>query len=522
MEILFFLKVLLRRLYIIVPICLLAMAATFLMYKNEPKVYTSSALMATGIINVEEGSAGWVQEYKVMNDFNNLITLMLSRESIQTLSQSLVKRDLASESPYRRSDDIGKYLSPAEIVTLVQFLEAPKTDSLNQRSDEQTLTLRNHTNKIAKALGYDEASLRKSIAIERLKDSDFIRVQFTSDNPQLSAMAANTLCNNFIAEFTRQKNEKSDNSADFYRNLAEQKKNELNAKTESLEKFKLNSQVSNLEQQTKATLEQIRELEMQKQRAKEKIPSYEKTLNSLDGYMAQDQQTVRSTKTNNKRITDLQDQAEHFHIPEDLTCVAHSYEVLAKACQQIVKMNSTLTKVIKVHDFVICSKVILGLGDCGTTLWLEKFKSDHQKVQKQIELGNVPEILMIGETFGCWKHDYTLAQPYNLLERGMVTSNPSAYLFQPYYLKNPYANARHVFQANLVSLAQSEAPLLLGVRVFHIERKGCLHDDWQSPNHDLRLIAYIGSKQMAIYTHEINIIIDKINSLKKIKEISCF
>jgi succinoglycan biosynthesis transport protein ExoP len=313
MEILFFLKVLLRRLYIIVPICLLAMAATFLMYKNEPKVYTSSALMATGIINVEEGSAGWVQEYKVMNDFNNLITLMLSRESIQTLSQSLVKRDLASESPYRRSDDIGKYLSPAEIVTLVKFLEAPKNDTLKQHSDEQTLTFRNHTNNIAKALGYDEAALRKSIAIERLKDSDFIRVQFTSDNPQLSALAANTLCNNFIAEFTRQKNEKSDNSADFYRNLAEQKKNELNAKTESLEKFKLNSQVSNLEQQTKATLEQIRELEMQKQRAKEKIPSYEKTLNSLDGYMAQDQQTVRSTKTNNKRITDLQDQIKAYN-----------------------------------------------------------------------------------------------------------------------------------------------------------------------------------------------------------------
>ncbi|MBP7073874.1 MAG: hypothetical protein KBA81_00630 [Rhabdochlamydiaceae bacterium] len=231
-------------------------------------------------------------------------------------------------------------------------------------------------------------------------------------------------------------------------------------------------------------------------------------------------------------ITDLQDQAEHFHIPEDLTCVAHSYEVLAKACQQIVKMNSTLTKVIKVHDFVICSKVILGLGDCGTTLWLEKFKSDHQKVQKQIELGNVPEILMIGETFGCWKHDYTLAQPYNLLERGMVTSNPSAYLFQPYYLKNPYANARHVFQANLVSLAQSEAPLLLGVRVFHIERKGCLHDDWQSPNHDLRLIAYIGSKQMAIYTHEINIctglgsprdtIFQKCNSLAEFNQLSKF
>lgn len=231
-------------------------------------------------------------------------------------------------------------------------------------------------------------------------------------------------------------------------------------------------------------------------------------------------------------ITDLQDQAEHFHNPEDLTYVAHSYEILAKACQQIEKMNSTLTKVIKVHEYVTCSSVILGLGDCGTTLWLEQYMSYHGKVQKQIELGEVPEILMIGETFGSWKHDYTLAQPYNLLERGVVASNPSAYLFQPYYLKNPYANARHVYQANLVSLAKSGAPLLLGVKVLHIETKGNQHDDWQSPNHDLRLVSYVANKKIAIYTNEIsictglgpprNVILQKCDSLEEYNLLSKF
>lgn len=298
--------------FIIAPIAIIAMIATFLMYKNENKVYKSSALVATGIINVDESAAGWVQEYKVMNDFNNLITQMTSRERMQALAYDLVKHDLTSDEPFRRSDDIAKYLSPTEIAGIVTYLQH-RNDTTALISDEQTATYRNHINNIARVLGYDEASLRQSIAIERMRDSDYIRTEFTSDNPSLAAFAANTLCQNFITDFTRQKNERTTNSADFYRRLAEDKKAELNAKAESLEKFKLNSQVADLEVQTKATLEQIRDLEMQKQKAAEKIPSYEKTLQNLGQYMDKDQQTMSGTRSNNTKITTLKERIKQYN-----------------------------------------------------------------------------------------------------------------------------------------------------------------------------------------------------------------
>lgn len=314
MEIFFFLKVLWRRMWIIAPISLLAMAATYLMYKNEPKVYKSSALVATGIINVDEGAGSWVQEYKVMNDFNNLIAQMTSRELMQSLVNDLVRHDLVSSEPFRRSADIAKYLSPAEIADIVRYLEQPiSNDSTQLSKNSQEATMRNHVRNIAGVLGYTDQALLQHLLIERMKDTDYIRVEVTSENPALSAFTANMLGQNFITAFTKLKNERTDNSADFYRRLAEGKKAELNAKTESLERFKLSSQVADLEQQTKSTLEQIRDLEMQKQKATEKIPSYEKTLGNLEGYMAQDQQTVSSTRSGNPRITTLRDQIQRYN-----------------------------------------------------------------------------------------------------------------------------------------------------------------------------------------------------------------
>jgi hypothetical protein len=231
-------------------------------------------------------------------------------------------------------------------------------------------------------------------------------------------------------------------------------------------------------------------------------------------------------------ISDLEDQSIHFSNPEDLTRVAQSYELLGKSYEEIRAMNTKLAKIFRDQELIACSHIILGAGDTGTTVWLEKYKPYHGKTQEEIQQGHCPDVLMIGETHGCWSHDYTLAQPYGLLDRGTAFSNPSDYLFQGYYRANPYANARHVYQANLVNLAKTQAPHLAGMKVLRIEKKSSHLEDWESKTHEYRLVVSIPAEEKAVYANEIDVctglgparetIASKCDSLEEFETLSQF
>lgn len=192
---------------------------------------------------------------------------------------------------------------------------------------------------------------------------------------------------------------------------------------------------------------------------------------------------------------------------DDLSRVTQNYDRLKESHEKIRITTENNLKIIKDSEFAVCPHVILGAGDTGTTLWLERYKSHHGEAQEKLSQGQLPGVLMIGETLGSWRCNYTLAQRYSLLERGCVVSNPSDYMSKAYYLKNPYANARHIYQANVVSLAETKAPLLLGAQVIRIQ-KNSGQEDWKSKGHTYRIklgIPAQGIVEKEIYTNEIDI-----------------
>ncbi len=187
--------------------------------------------------------------------------------------------------------------------------------------------------------------------------------------------------------------------------------------------------------------------------------------------------------------------------PSELSRIILSYVRLEKSREKILTTSQHLLKIIQTQEFVVCPSIILGAGDTGTTVWLEKYKFYHGKTSEK----QSPNVLMIGETLGSWKHDYTLAQRYSLLERGAVKWNPSDFVPQAYYQNNPYANARHIYQANLVTLAKTQAPLLLGAKIIRIEEKSRHQGNWNNEESHYRLIISLPAGQKEIYTNEIDI-----------------
>ncbi|ARG98387.1 hypothetical protein B6N58_12340 [Legionella micdadei] len=188
---------------------------------------------------------------------------------------------------------------------------------------------------------------------------------------------------------------------------------------------------------------------------------------------------------------------------DDLSNVTKSYDRLIKAYDTEEKINNLIQAAIMDKDFIEVPCVILGAGDTGTTLWLEKFKTHHGKTVAQLNDKTLPPVLMIAETAGSWHHDYTLAQRHSILER-VGAENPATYLSSKHHEENPHANGRHVYQANQVNLGSTEAPLLKAT-VLKIEKKSNHEEDWQVTGCPYRLIVRTASGIKPVYTTEINV-----------------
>lgn len=293
-----------------------AMLITYMLTRNEARVYKAAATMATGIISYtgsDNSAVGWIQEYKVENDFNNLIAMLTSRASIGNLTYHMLKHDLEAPNNAFKKDDLLKVLEKYEKAKLQQGVDMFLSNPDSVWAGSGFVPYRREVTDAAKLMGYDQTTLAKSLNIHRIKDTDYLRVEFTSGVPEMSAFVVNSLCRSFIAGYTRQKSEKSVNSLDFYQKLVADKKTELESKLNALEQYKLSKNVANLDQQTKTTLDQIRELEIKREEAAKKVASSGHVLKNLDGYMSNEVPMQRETQHNNSRILSLQERINELN-----------------------------------------------------------------------------------------------------------------------------------------------------------------------------------------------------------------
>ncbi len=192
-------------------------------------------------------------------------------------------------------------------------------------------------------------------------------------------------------------------------------------------------------------------------------------------------------------------------LPQDeLSRMTRSYDRLVKSHNVKKSIHEGISEILKKQPYSVCSHLVLGAGDTGIEVWLQKYQALHGKTEEKLANGQLPEVLIIAEDHGCWSHDYTLAQPHSFLERKDVKWNPSDYVTEKNYNKNAFVNGRHVYQANQVILAKTEAPLLTAT-MKRIERQEEHSSDWQEKGHEYRMIISTPGGDKTIYNHEVDI-----------------
>ena len=312
MEVSSFLSLVNKYKYIIVLIVLAAVAASFFLVKKLPDEYISNTEIATGIVDasrhiLDKENTPQAQTDEVNREFSNLIEIIKLKKLVDNVSYQLIIHDLSSPSPFRKLNNQFKNLSPAAIEhALAVFKEKLQNgEPLSLFNKDE-----NGLNKLLISMHYDERSIRKDLDVTRDGDSDFITLTYTSENPELSAFAVNTLCKEFLNYYSVNVKRNESNAESFLSNLLTEKRNALDQKKNELQQYKIKNNILNLEEQSKSIFAQILVYNDKKIQAEKDIAAYQGAIKGvMSRFNPKDRGYIESTISQfNQAITNTEEQ----------------------------------------------------------------------------------------------------------------------------------------------------------------------------------------------------------------------
>src|ERR1700733_7839453 len=232
MDFLYLVRVLLKRKWIIIGSAIIAGIAAWYFTGNEGKKYRSFTQIATGFSLSEEirVTNDNFSFYEADTKFDNAIVNMTSPTIINLLAYNLILHDLEASHPFRSLSDEQKRTPLSRSIN--------EAAAINQFKDNlESMTLLNSyvpdQKKLLEFLAlykYDYKSIDKELKVARLQRTDFLQIDFVSENPDLSAFVVNNLYQQFLRYYQTNRNRRSQESIDTLKNIMDHKKQELNIK----------------------------------------------------------------------------------------------------------------------------------------------------------------------------------------------------------------------------------------------------------------------------------------------------
>src|SRR5579862_1375036 len=226
MDLLYLLRSLLKRKWIIIGTTLLALCATAAFLLLKKKEYASTAQYSTGF-TIQQVSL--VNEkfnpYEADNKFSNVLETFYSPKVIGMLSYQLMLHDL------RNGENHFKILSERQLNSKkYKAVDQGKAiDILTSKIDSlELLTSFNPEEKkileLLEVYGYDYKTLKEILDIERIPRTDYLVIYFKSENPYLSAYVVNKIGEDFLRFYNSLNSTLTTQSVEKIANIVDQKK----------------------------------------------------------------------------------------------------------------------------------------------------------------------------------------------------------------------------------------------------------------------------------------------------------
>jgi succinoglycan biosynthesis transport protein ExoP len=277
-----FIDLLLRYKIVLITVPLITVMVTFYIVRNLPDVYPAQAQIATGIVDETQqmalSEASVLQESRINQKFINMVQVMNSKSMIDLVSYKLIIHDLSGK-PFREPSELLKTLNlEAKKHALSVFKEKySKKEGLNLRNDDE-----DGLHRILGSMGYDYMSLMNDMLIYRAGTTDFIFIDYQSENSELSAFVVNTLSNEFTDYYTVLVKENQRSSVNFLKNLLKIKSDTLQDRISGLREYKIQNRILNLNEQSSQIYTQTADYELRMQQAEKDIVAIKGTIANID------------------------------------------------------------------------------------------------------------------------------------------------------------------------------------------------------------------------------------------------
>lgn len=334
MDINYLLKVLWRKKWILIIIPLIAALCAFLVKSQLPQYYKSTTQLSTGFTMGEQIS--FSDERFSSNDvglkFSNLIEIINSKMVVSLVSYQLMLNDLNGSESFRNPELEGELLSfytgdREKIIETLEFkLENFELLTSFDPFEKQLIRLLG-------AYRYNYENLIENMDVSRVGLSDFIVIEFLSEDPELSASVVNIMSAELFRYNNMLKSNRSGESVEFFEELVAQKRKNLAEKSDALKTFKASRNVLNVETEGESTLGQIRKLEDARSAERQKIYRLQLSIQNINKRLGGAEEGGTS---NNQRILDLREKINRINsrINSGATNLADSLDFYRGELQQ--------------------------------------------------------------------------------------------------------------------------------------------------------------------------------------------
>jgi polysaccharide biosynthesis transport protein len=241
MDIIYLFKALLRRRWTILFCLGIGLLAGLIFRLSVPREYLSTAQYSTGFAQTQKVSLQLTEMFdlnQIDARINNVIETFKSPIVLSMVSYDLMLHDLDSDRPFRNLTDKQKE------DTAFKKADIPKARLIlrNRLSNLTLLSTYDPQDKMVwnmlNLYDYGQEDLLKKLTVERVANTDYINVSFSSENPELSAYVANKIGVKFKEFFSSLTSTNTKESLFKLDSLRETKSREVDTLRNKLQRFR--------------------------------------------------------------------------------------------------------------------------------------------------------------------------------------------------------------------------------------------------------------------------------------------
>ncbi|MDO8366420.1 MAG: hypothetical protein Q7T20_06460, partial [Saprospiraceae bacterium] len=325
MDFAYLLNILLRRKGLILGVMAAAALGTFYFIGQKPERFKSSVVLATGIVNYKgiksDNSDAFVQQYQVDNAFSNLLEFAQSRTAIKLVTIEMLQHDLAAEfgkgteKPFRQANLGLSNFSEEEKKSLYADLQKIKLDSLEDPSFSPQFDFL--LDKIARAYGYDNDAILRSLSVKRKAQTDYLDIGITTEIPALSQHLANSYSTRFLTYYFNLLVRDKRQNLESYTKLANEKKALVDSISNLKFEYLKEKGLPALGKQSEELVGQITKLEFERQRAAARKMSAAESVTRIKKY--EGDRESRDAREIQSRLLEKNNTAEQMERVRELT-----------------------------------------------------------------------------------------------------------------------------------------------------------------------------------------------------------